>query len=248
MKLIDKISRISSQKEPYAGGFSYDQQIKAGLPFLKLIPKKKKRVLVVGCGEGYEVKWLADHNFDACGITKNKQEVKNGTKKYGVKLYEGDMHQLPFDDSSFDCVYASNVLEHSVAPFVALTEWRRVLKNQGWLVMVMPSKEWLGEYYHYSVLTHSQCKELFNKTGYDLLAAPELKPKISYNGGDIFYDLGRCWGHYDGYVCQKAPLSKIEFKLDSKISLVPKRPNILRDILKYPYNIIRVWYARNHHE
>lgn len=253
MSLLKKIITYSSQTEPYAGGDKpLAEKIKASLPFLQLIPFTKKKVLVIGCGEGYEVKWLKDQGFKPIGITKEKKEVQNGKKKYLVDLRLAEMHNLPFNKNCFDCLFAANVLEHSVAPYVALREWRRVLKPNGWLIIVLPSKEWLAEYYHYSVLTHSQTKDLMYKAGFKLLAGPEMKPKIDYKKGDIFYDLGRGWGHYDGYVGQKTILPKKKFMLGKNKKT--KREKTLNPIqliklpLKIPFNFIRKWYARNHQE
>lgn len=244
MDLVKEIVHFKTH-EPYAAGEGQSSAV-----FLKLIPKDKKDVLVIGCGEGQEVVWLKDHGFQAAGLTNNKEETENGKKKFGVEIYFGDMHDF-ISTKKYDAIFASNVLEHSVAPFLALMHWRKLLNPNGWLVLVMPSKEWLSEYYHFSVLTHSQTKDLLYKAGFELLAGPEMKSKIPFNGGDIFYDLGRGWGHHDGYVAVKKELPKEKFMRGEIISPPLKRNplNILiRTILKYPYNKIRVWHDRHHKE
>lgn len=174
MDLVKRAAQFKTN-EPYAAGEGSSSPI-----FLKLIPKDKKDILVIGCGEGQEVAWLRDHGFQAAGLTNNDEEAKNGKKKFDVEIYVGDMHEF-LPSKKFDVIFASNVLEHSVAPFLALLHWRKLLKQDGWLVLVIPSKEWLPEYYHFSVLTHSQTKDLLQKAGFELLAGPEMKPKISYN-------------------------------------------------------------------
>lgn len=255
MDLKKKIVDYSFRKEPYAGGDEpYEKQVKASIPFLKLIDPKKKKVLVIGCADGYEMKWLSDNGFSTIGITKSKKEVTKVKEKYNLEVKYTDMHDLPFDDSSFDCVYASNVLEHSVAPYVAFREWRRVLKKNGWLVLVAPSKEWLSEYYHFSVLTHTQIKDLLFKAGYNLLAGPNHSPTIGYRGGDIFYDLGRGRGHFDAFVSEKGSLLKDNYMLGNAWKSVEARENrsillkIIKTLLKKPFNRVRVWWARNHIE
>lgn len=253
MDFFKKVVELSSLAEPYAGGkSSFDEQIKACLPFLNLIPQRKSRVLVVGSGEGYEVRWLKEQGFSAIGITNSQEEIKGAHEKYQISLKKADMHRLPFKNESYDCLYASNILEHSVAPFIALREWHRVLKKKGWLILVMPSKEWLRQYYHFSVLTHSQTKELLYKAGFKLLAGPEMKSKIRLKKGDIFYDLGRGWGHYDGYVAEKSDLPKEKFTL-GKIKNEEKARNnfmvkLFKKILKNPYNVVRVFISRHHHD
>lgn len=244
MDLLKKISRIS-QKEPYAGG-----EGEASIPFLKLIPKDKKKVLVIGCGEGYEVNRLVKRGFEAVGISKSKKEAISGRKKYGVKIKVADMHDLPFSQK-FDAIFASNVLEHSPAPYLALLHWRKFLKKNGWLVLVMPSKEWTKEYYHFSVLTHFQTKDLLYKAGFKLLAGPNFKSEIDFYGGDIFYDLGRGWGHYDGYAAEKTSMPKAKFML-GEVKKEKKVNNsllqLIKVVLKVSYNKIRVWHAKHHWE
>ncbi len=43
----------------------------------------------------------------------------------------GDIHQMPFDDNSFDCVVCTGTLEHVADPWKAIREIRRVLKPGG---------------------------------------------------------------------------------------------------------------------
>ncbi|HOX96116.1 MAG TPA: class I SAM-dependent methyltransferase [Candidatus Woesebacteria bacterium] len=218
--------------------------------FLKLIPPKNKKVLVIGCGDGHEVAWLNQHKFTAVGITASEEEAKIGKDKYGAKIYVRDMHDLG-DIGKFDVIYASNVLEHSTMPFLALMHWRKYLVKNGWLVLVMPSKEWLTEHYHYSVLTRSQMKDILFKTGFSLLAGPKMKSKINFNGGDIFYDLGRKWGFMDGYVSQMVTLPDNHFQLGEKnIEASSGNPlkKAFKTVLKYPYNRIRIYLARNFRE
>lgn len=244
MDLVKKIKQFKTN-EPYAAS-----EGQASSVFLKLIPKEKREVLVIGCGEGQEVAWLKKHEFEAVGLTNNALEVKNGREKFGVEIYHGDMHDFKIA-KKFDVVFASNVLEHSVAPFLALLHWRNFLKPNGWIILVMPSKEWLSEYYHFSVLTHSQTKDLLNKAGFEMLAGPEMRSKIPLNGGDIFYDLGRQWGHHDGYVAIKKSLPARKFTRDQIIPPPVKRnpvSKLIRSIIKFPYNKTRVYHARHHRE
>lgn len=227
------------RNEPYAVG-----GLTGSLPFLKLIPVDKRRVLVIGCGEGHEVDWLVKHGHEAIGITTNAKEASMAKKKYGVDVRVADMHTLPAL-GKFEAIFASNVLEHSPMPYLALLHWRKYLVKNGWLVLGMPSREWLSEYYHFSVLNRPQIKDLLHKTGYELLAGPQMKPKIDFNGGDIYHDLGRLWGFSDGYVARLTSLPKEKMMLGEVNDMTVVKGNIVRKILKWPFNKVRVWWARN---
>jgi SAM-dependent methyltransferase len=50
-----------------------------------------------------------------------------------------DLHSIK--DSSYECVLASHCLEHVANPLRALAEWKRVLKNDGILLLILPHKD-----------------------------------------------------------------------------------------------------------
>jgi Methyltransferase domain len=47
----------------------------------------------------------------------------------------------PIMNSAYDCVIASHCLEHVANPFRALGEWRRVLKENGLLLLLLPHRD-----------------------------------------------------------------------------------------------------------
>jgi ubiquinone/menaquinone biosynthesis C-methylase UbiE len=53
----------------------------------------------------------------------------------GVKA---DITDIPYSDNSFDIIYCSHVLEHVVDDRKALRELNRVLKADGWAVILVP--------------------------------------------------------------------------------------------------------------
>lgn len=52
-----------------------------------------------------------------------------------------DGDNLPFDNDSFDYVINSHMIEHHPNPLLAITEWCRVLKNDGIIFFVVPRKD-----------------------------------------------------------------------------------------------------------
>jgi SAM-dependent methyltransferase len=49
-----------------------------------------------------------------------------------------DIHQIPFDENSFDCVLCNHVLEHVENDKIAIKEILRVLKPGGWAILQVP--------------------------------------------------------------------------------------------------------------
>ena len=64
---------------------------------------------------------------EAISITREEAKRRNVALEYSV----GDIHALPFDDSTFDVVHAHQVLQHVGDPVQALKEMKRVLKPGG---------------------------------------------------------------------------------------------------------------------
>jgi SAM-dependent methyltransferase len=50
--------------------------------------------------------------------------------------------KLPVSDETYDCVIASHCLEHIANPIKALMEWRRVIRQRGLLLLILPNPEY----------------------------------------------------------------------------------------------------------
>ena len=142
--------------EPYAGLSQTDAD-----NLIALLPEGRD-VLCVGCGDGYEVEALDKQERHAIGITRNKDEVEKALENSRAVIL-ADMHDLPFTDEMFDLVFCRDAWEHSIAPYIALAEMARVLKEGGHALIRLPSEDWIECSYHYSVLTERQVKEMFAK-------------------------------------------------------------------------------------
>jgi SAM-dependent methyltransferase len=61
-------------------------------------------------------------------------------REVGLDVREIDVtKQLPFPDGAFDCVFCLELLEHLVSPLTLLEEIRRVLRDDGRVVVSVPS-------------------------------------------------------------------------------------------------------------
>ncbi len=96
-----------------------------------------QRAVDVGCGTGYVTQHLAMRGIRTIGITYNEYEIED-CKRRGIEVMKEDMHFLPFKSESVDLVLSSHSLEHSISPLFALWEWRRVLRQEGYLLINVP--------------------------------------------------------------------------------------------------------------
>ncbi len=120
--------------------------LKAKRAVLDRVPLfRPAKVLDIGPAMGWEAIQLRERYGSVHCVTLFEQEAA-ALRRLGLEVTVCDMHRLPAGwTQRFDIVFASHVLEHSPAPYVALSEWLRVLKVGGWLAVVMPNA---GGYVH----------------------------------------------------------------------------------------------------
>lgn len=103
---------------------------------------KKARILNVGCGTGGTIDML--EGFGEVDNVDISDEAIKFMKDHGYKqLIKVDDIELPFKDKAYDIVGAFDVLEHIEDQVGALKEWRRVLKDDGAIVLTVPAYQWL---------------------------------------------------------------------------------------------------------
>jgi SAM-dependent methyltransferase len=103
---------------------------------------KGKRVLDAACGEGYGAAMLRDAGAaSVVGIDNVRSVVEHARDHYGLEAVEGDVRELPFDAGSFDLVVSFETIEHVPDPQNAVSEFRRVLAQDGRLVISTPNRD-----------------------------------------------------------------------------------------------------------
>jgi ubiquinone/menaquinone biosynthesis C-methylase UbiE len=113
------------------------------------IPKSVNSILDVGCGKG----WVAKE-FLPKGKTVVSLDISVTNPSIVKKLYSNPKHfaiaadsfHLPLNDNSFDCVIASEIIEHVVDPAGFIKELFRVIKKGESLIITTPYKEKLIYY------------------------------------------------------------------------------------------------------
>ncbi len=109
----------------------------ARLRQIELIMRPGK-LLDIGCSLGYFLEAANARGWDACGIDVSAYAV-NEARKLGLNAHVGDLEQIGFESSSFDCVTMWDVLEHVPDPTKHMREVRRVLVSGGLVVIGTPN-------------------------------------------------------------------------------------------------------------
>lgn len=96
-------------------------------------------ILDVGCGTGLNARHLMVKGHKVTGIDISPVAIE----KFVAAGLDGRVcdisERLPFDDGSFDLVFASEVIEHLADTDAFLSELNRVLKPGGMLVLSTPN-------------------------------------------------------------------------------------------------------------
>jgi len=96
------------------------------------------RILDVGCGAGFTLKELEKYGL-ATGVDVSEEAIKFCKLRGCTNVYKLDRKGLLFEDKIFDVVVALDVIEHISDDCAALSEYCRVTKEDGILVLTVPA-------------------------------------------------------------------------------------------------------------
>ena len=163
---------MSKQREYYEdywrrGGMIYGPQLEDKKAFIKENVGKGKRVLDIGCGEGYVSSVLVGDN-EVFGLEIAEPAIEEAKKK-GIKAFTSNLEDIPLPDRSFDVVLALDILEHLFDPVFVLREANRVLKDEGMLIISVPNAANI-----YSRLIYTVTGELKDAAEISEIRSPEF--------------------------------------------------------------------------
>jgi SAM-dependent methyltransferase len=120
---------------------------------IKNLPKDSKNLdlLEIGSGTGIQLKYL-QHFFKSVIGIEIKESNYDSIVEQRVIYYDGS--KIPFEESSFDIIFSSHVLEH-ISQFTEFdSEIKRVLKPNGICIHVVPNSLWkfYNTLFHYPFL------------------------------------------------------------------------------------------------
>lgn len=106
--------------------------------FGKIRDKSKIKVLDLGCGWGNNLNFLKDKGFNYYGVDFSKSAI-NHCNKVHKNTFCCSLHNLPFDNNSFDVVIDRMAIQHNEYEIIkeAFTEVRRVLRSSGILFSIL---------------------------------------------------------------------------------------------------------------
>ncbi|MDD5605870.1 MAG: class I SAM-dependent methyltransferase [Patescibacteria group bacterium] len=135
-------------------------------------PHCNLQLLDLGCGAGVNFSWLRDWGqVDGLDNSPTALAFCRAHRAYR-HVIEGDASNI-LTATTYDLVTAFDVLEHIQNDVVALQNWHRVIKPNGWLYLTVPAHAWL-------FTTHDQVLHHFRR-----YSALDLRQKVECAGFEI---------------------------------------------------------------
>jgi SAM-dependent methyltransferase len=110
--------------------------------FYEYVSFRGKKVLDVGCGNGYVLSRYARAGADARGVDLTPTAVELSRRRFDLMSLGGTFavasaEELPFGDDEFDCVSSIGVVHHTPNTRKAVNEIKRVLKPGGRVLLMV---------------------------------------------------------------------------------------------------------------
>lgn len=202
-KTVDKIKKL----------------IEVGIDF------NNKKILDIGCGNGATLLYLKKH-FDINGVgvdisSQAVNDLKQNINDKNLAFFKEDHRNLSiFESNQFNIVLSFGVVEHFEEYGLALSEARRVLKQNGQLILIQPhlfsfgtiQKQFLkligrwkfGNQKDFSCFYY---KKLLREMGYKNISYITFPPypdmKVTRFFDIIFKIIFPFWGHYLYLIAKK---------------------------------------------
>src|SRR5947209_8317242 len=158
------------------------------------------RMLDAGCGAGLVLRLAADRGADVSGLDASEGMLTHARRRVpGAALVQGEIEDLPYEDSSFDVVTGFNSFQYAARPAHALSEAARVVVADGRVLLLnwAPADRCeAGEYLRglgalmpppppgapgpFALSDEDALRGLFDQAGLDVLSIEDVRCEWTY--------------------------------------------------------------------
>ena len=141
------------------------------------------KILDVGCGPGGTTKSFLKWG-QVYGVDLSTHALKKALKKNISIVINSNLTSIPIKSKQFDVITALDVIEHIKEDSKVLLEFKRILKDDGILIVTVPAFQFLWSEHDVAVsherrYTSASLKRVFDETGYRVI-------RISYFVSFVF--------------------------------------------------------------
>lgn len=175
MEYMDLLSRLGVSSA-HPGGFQATQRL-----LEKALKPGDLHILEVGCGTGKTACYLRSQGYRVTALDQHPVMLEKAKQRAGnegwtdIEWVQGSVEELPFEEGTFDAVYAESVTIFTDVP-KSLSEYHRVLKPGGRLLdreLVLyspipdPVYNEIKDYFKFEkILSLDEWMPLFDQTGF----------------------------------------------------------------------------------
>ena len=128
---------------------------------MRQVPKSATLLLDVGCGSAFVAQHFCERGKRVVSMDIAYANAQKALSRYPYESHAAvvaDAYHMPFADGSFDCIIASEIIEHTVDPRGFVASLLSKLKPSGTLIVSTPYKEKIA----YSLCIHCNRKTPHN--------------------------------------------------------------------------------------
>jgi len=134
----------------YSRTWEIDEPVDHIVDFFRILKKKARSILDVGCGAGRDSFFLAGEGFNLVGLDISSNALRlaserNQREKTQCTFVMGTFLHLPFSEGRFDAAFSNYAIENVSLEEIrkALGEMKRVVKKGGVMLITLHSpKHW----------------------------------------------------------------------------------------------------------
>lgn len=108
---------------------------------LSKVARPGHRVLEVGSGLGYLTHAMRQAGLNAQGLDLSEAAVRSAVSNFGPFFRCGTLDSMSSEAGGFDCVVATELIEHLEAPQQFVDQALRLLRPGGTLILTTPNKD-----------------------------------------------------------------------------------------------------------
>jgi 2-polyprenyl-3-methyl-5-hydroxy-6-metoxy-1,4-benzoquinol methylase len=162
-------------------------------------PRRRGRLLEVGCSRGHLLAEMEVRGWEVCGLDVSTTSLNEARRRCSGTVHLGEVHDAPFEASSFDRIAMFDVLAHLADPVGTLEALAGLLAPGGVLVLSSVDEAWplvpmfrrlfqalpeqtasirdeMYEGQHYCYFSHRNVGQLLEVAGLKLLRHEPLEP------------------------------------------------------------------------